>query len=553
MAPGRGLRAVALLATLWAAVPLLPARRRAAAPLRASPRGGAPGRPGGLNSSSAVKLFLRSAGATEAEPAKVDDDAALSETPVLEYLLEDAGFTQDDVSGMVERCPELAARGGNTSALLGDVRATVQFLSKTFAMRKYDLRKVVREQPKILLKPAADASIFDTGACPAVLAATSGGPAAGPRSGDLDATAAISDTVLLLTSVGVRTKHVKEMVVRWPQLLSIEMPQMLAVTDYINSLGFERSIGSLYRANPWLLAAPVATVRDAATVLRDEVGVTNVENVVRAYPRALLSDRESLLRPLDVLRERAGVDEADLASLVEAFPLLFGLDDAMGPVLDFWLDELKINAADVPRICRAFPSLLGVDVATMRANVKFLEEIGVVNTARFVTRLPPVLAYDVDRDLRPKMAELVKCALSVYDIVRFPAYFSYPLDGVIKPRTAFLKQLGVPITTFPLQALFTPGDKEFASRVLGVDPKRYAAFKKDLLAPTNGPVSKDRATNFPPKSTAKAEGRAFPSFLPGPPEAAAGKKAKRQPAPRNPPQRRRRRREDGDSTVPRAR
>ena len=160
----------------------------------------------------------------------------------------------------------------------------------------------------------------------------------------------------------------------------------------------------------------MATVRDAATVLRDEVGVTNVENVVRAYPRALLSDRESLLRPLDVLRERAGVDEADLASLVEAFPLLFGLDDAMGPVLDFWLDELKINAADVPRICRAFPSLLGVDVATMRANVKFLEEIGVVNTARFVTRLPPVLAYDVDRDLRPKMAELVKCALSVYDV-----------------------------------------------------------------------------------------------------------------------------------------
>ncbi|KAH8084454.1 hypothetical protein JL720_7951 [Aureococcus anophagefferens] len=74
MAPGRGLRAVALLATLWAAVPLLPARRRAAAPLRASPRRG-PGRPGGLNSSSAVKLFLRSAGATEAELAKVDDDA----------------------------------------------------------------------------------------------------------------------------------------------------------------------------------------------------------------------------------------------------------------------------------------------------------------------------------------------------------------------------------------------------------------------------------------------------------------------------------------------
>lgn len=28
--------------------------------------------------------------------------------------------------------------------------------------------------------------------------------------------------------------------------------------------------------------------------------------------------------------------------------------------------------------------------------------------------------------------------LSVYDVLTFPAYFSYPLDTVIEPRTEFL-------------------------------------------------------------------------------------------------------------------
>ena len=79
----------------------------------------------------------------------------------------------------------------------------------------------------------------------------------------------------------------------------------------------------------------------------------------------------------------------------------------------------------MPRVCRAFPSLLGVDVQKQRKVVAFLREIGVVNVARFATRLPPVLAYDVDADLRPKMAHLAASALSVYDVVRFPAYFSY--------------------------------------------------------------------------------------------------------------------------------
>ena len=32
-----------------------------------------------------------------------------------------------------------------------------------------------------------------------------------------------------------------------------------------------------------------------------------------------------------------------------------------------------------------------------------------------------------------------KMGLSVYDVLTFPAFFSYPLDTIIEPRTEFLK------------------------------------------------------------------------------------------------------------------
>ena len=100
--------------------------------------------------------------------------------------------------------------------------------------------------------------------------------------------------VYLLSSVGVKPKNIKEMVVRWPQLLTLPVAQMLAVTDYLGSFNFEGTVGSLYRQHPWVLAAPVGTVRRAVEVLVDEIAVRRLENVVRAYPRALVKGRDDL-------------------------------------------------------------------------------------------------------------------------------------------------------------------------------------------------------------------------------------------------------------------
>lgn len=53
---------------------------------------------------------------------------------------------------------------------------------------------------------------------------------------------------------------------------------------------------------------------------------------------------------------------------------------------------------------RAFPSLLGLERERhMDGVVRYLKSLGVQNVGRFVSRLPPVLGYDVNTNLAPKV------------------------------------------------------------------------------------------------------------------------------------------------------
>lgn len=435
---------------------------------------------------------------------------------VAKWLVESGGFTGSDVAQMLSSCPRLLTVNATG---VQEMSRTLSFLLENLGMKKGELRRVARALPQMLLSGVTDYPIFDTGACPLVLASCTGGPLAEPTPNG-----AVRDTVDLLRAVGIREKHIKEMVVRWPQLLDIEMPQLLAATVYLSTLpGFhveasesswsdeyERrrprarggGLGSLYRQAPWLLAASVGgQLRPAIIFIEKECGVNDLEKVVRAYPRCLITPPCEMREVVDALR-RYGVANTDLGRVVESFPLIFGLapTDTMDAAVAYWR-ELGISDDDVARVCRAFPSLLGVRVENMKQSVSFLREIGVNNVARFVTRLPPVLAYDVDTVLKPKMQFAVRHALSIYDVVRFPAYFSYPLDSIIIPRTEFLANVPkLTLAGLGLNVVLTPSDADFA-RLANSSPEQYAKFKQQFLDSLGKPARRNTGARRDEKRT----------------------------------------------------
>lgn len=67
---------------------------------------------------------------------------------------------------------------------------------------------------------------------------------------------------------------------------------------------------------------------------------------------------------------------------------------------------------------------------------------------------------------------VARMGLSVYDLVSFPAYFSYPLEVVTEPRAEFLKLRRRPIAVIGLRAALKWGDDDFARKVAKVSTLR---------------------------------------------------------------------------------
>ena len=122
--------------------------------------------------------------------------------------------------------------------------------------------------------------------------------------------------------------------------------------------------------------------------------------------------------------------------------------------------------------------------------------------------------------------------LSVYDVVRFPAYFScvqsatrrrgqasvnvwslfnfcfallrYPLDKIIQSRVAFLKERGLSVSIWGLSTVLTLSDAEFATELAQVSPEVYGSFKKAFASRAKQQRGTMKASATVAKSDTKA-------------------------------------------------
>jgi len=241
-------------------------------------------------------------------------------------------------------------------------------------------------------------------------------------------------------------------------------------------------LGALYKRAPWLPGRPVAELRAVARWLR-QIGVEDVENVFRGYPEVALRDVEELDAAFLFLLEEVGLAPLQAALVVQAYPSALALDLAAARGVLAYLSgpELGLSAAERRRVLRAFPSLLAAPVrGGLAPVVAYLrEELGVRAPGRFVSAAPAVLGFDVARDLRPKAAYLrQRAGLGAFDLLRFPACLTYPLEEVIAPRTEFLALCRRPVGQLGLNKALAPGDDDFAAKVALTRPETYQLFKK---------------------------------------------------------------------------
>ncbi|GAX10981.1 mTERF domain-containing protein, mitochondrial [Fistulifera solaris] len=225
---------------------------------------------------------------------------------------------------------------------------------------------------------------------------------------------------------------------------------------------------------------------ETAWTLRNKIGTSDLGKVIAAYPSVLLLDaKEQILPTAKYLMEDLGMWEDDLPRVLQLYPLLLGKPrEEMQRVVDY-LKNLGVDEESMPLIFRSFPAILTMDIETQIKPVEqFLREtVGIRNIGRFVTRLPPVLGYSVKQELRPKW-EFLKAVTTDprFEVSRFPAYFSYPLDRVIKSRFMYLVRIKrIPVALLPrLDNVLRHGDRDFAIKIARDrdDGAAFLAFAK---------------------------------------------------------------------------
>jgi hypothetical protein len=87
------------------------------------------------------------------------------------------------------------------------------------------------------------------------------------------------------------------------------------------------------------------------------------------------------------------------------------------------------------------------------------------DVAFMVRRFSPLLGYNIDEVLRPKVEFLVNTMEKpITDVVDYPRYFSYSLEKKIKPRFWVLKGRNV---EFSLKDMLGKSDEDFAAQYMG--------------------------------------------------------------------------------------
>jgi hypothetical protein len=432
---------------------------------------------------------------------------AVAET--MDVLLE-LGLTVKDTATILQHSPGIAlmrprGTGGQGESLATTVTRVLDLLGARLGLRRYDARKVIRSCPGLLTMRRSKA------AEQMVVILSTLGVSAKALSRDK---AALADTLLRSPSaifrlvsflasdairmpvrqIGplLRRRHCRELLdavapiplagdvvveKEAPDAAAAAMdPQVASVLSGGESLHRRERIEETYRC-----------MSQTAWILRHEIGTSDLGKVIAAYPSVLLLDAEKTILPnADYLMNELGIWKDDLAKVLQLYPILLGADlDKMRQVVEYLL-YLEVPRESLASIFRSFPALLTLDVEKdMEPVVDFLRSIGISNLGRFISRLPPVLGYSVQRELVPKWNYLARvCADPRFEVSRFPAYFSYPLERVIKTRYDYIRRVkGVPTHFMSVDQVVSLGDKDFATRIVGdVDARTFLQFTENRSA-----------------------------------------------------------------------
>ncbi|KAK1269182.1 hypothetical protein QJS04_geneDACA005372 [Acorus gramineus] len=327
---------------------------------------------------------------------------------------------------------------------------------------------------------------------------------AGPVLGRI--TEELDDIVGYLEMHGVRRDWVGFVIGRCPQVLALTMEELDARTrfymdmgmnerdfgtmvfDYPRSLGFfsleemnskvnylkefglgADDVGRLLAFKPQLMGCSIEERWKPLVKYLYYLGVRRdgMRRILTMKPMIFCVDLETTIVPKVRFLQDIGIREEAVGSALVKFPplLTYSLYKKIRPVVIFLITKAGVAQKDIGKVIALEPALLGCSIFDkLEVNVKYFLSLGIRQQllGEMIADFPMLLKYNLDI-LRPKYRYLRRIMVRpLQDLIEFPRFFSYSLDGRIAPRHKILVENRI---NFKLRYMLAGSNEEFSCRV----------------------------------------------------------------------------------------
>ncbi|GAB2280261.1 Transcription termination factor MTEF1, chloroplastic [Dionaea muscipula] len=215
---------------------------------------------------------------------------------------------------------------------------------------------------------------------------------------------------------------------------------------YLQSLNVDPD--KAFTKNPNVRSASIETLKSVENCI-GSMGVERAAfgRIFEMFPQILTCDPYLDLYPVfDFLLNEVDIPFPDIRKSVLRCPrlLICGVDDQLRPTLWFLR---KLGFVGAHRItCQTTVLLVSSIENTLVPKLEYMNSLGFSysEVARMVVRSPALLTISIENNYRPKVEYFLhEMKGDVEEIRRFPQYFSFSLEGKIKPRHKLLVEHGL--------------------------------------------------------------------------------------------------------------
>lgn len=294
--------------------------------------------------------------------------------------------------------------------------------------------------------------------------------------------------------MGMNNKDFGTMVYDYPRVLGyFSFEEMNQKVNYLREFGLgTQDIGRLLAFKPQLMGCsieerwkPLVKYFYYLRISRD-----GMRRILMVKPIVFCVHLETTIVPKVQFLQDIGIRDDAIGSMLVKFPQLMthSLYKKIRPVVIFLMTKAGVSQRDIGKVIALAPELLGCSIANkLEVTLKYFLSLGISlpQLGNMIADFPMLLRYNVDV-LRPKYRYLRRVMIRpLEDVIEFPRFFSYSLDGRIIPRHKAMVDNRV---NFKLRYMLASTDEEFAQKVEAAVERRQkfeAGFSISSLSNSN--------------------------------------------------------------------